>query len=258
MRENAKMKKGAVTDFTVSAIGACFAETTEKKQPPCVVIAYATEREVSFVFMPWKGKNVFSYADFLNAIATAEGVGNVTYVGYDGGAKDVFFCRASGGKIVDVVPRDYENNRYENGFAEVLQSQVKFSIVSSEDYVKKIGKKLSLEISAITGKPYEERSYEYALVNAYNACLLARVSEREELQLETKGKQRAKIEFRNAVSAFVEQGVLYIKPVFRQSENVVDYYETEEFTYIDGFEASGVAYKIMYANRLNDYNIMRK
>jgi len=50
---------------------------------------------------------------------------------------------------------------------------------------------------------------------------------------------------------------MYIAPIFRESEQVVDYYETEEFNYIDGEDVYTRKYRIIYSNRLNGYNLVR-
>lgn len=258
-RVDKKAEKGPMTDFIVTSIGACVAETTDKKKPPCLVIAYATgNSEVFFVFadMPQKNK-LYTKDNLLAFVAKAEGVKNVTYVGYDGQPKDIYLCRADGGTITDIVERDYENNHFTDGFAEVQTAMVKFSVTSTGEYAKKFGKKHSITLSALSAAEYTKDSYEYAIVNAYNACLLGKVLEREELQIETKRKKRVKFEVRNVSAAFVEQTVLYIRPVCRQSGDFVDYYQTEEFNYIDGEDVSCRSYKIIYSNRLNDYNIIR-
>lgn len=259
MAFTSKKAKGVQTDFIVTSVGVCLAEITEKKKSPLLAIAYrAGSAEVNFVFTELLPKNkLFKREDVLSVIAKAEGVDNVSYLCYDGTFKDVFVCRADGGNILDVFERDYENNKYIDGIAEIYKSNVKFSVNGVDDYSKKIGVKLKIDVTALVEKTYDKNSYEYAIVNAYNACLLGSVFEQEELQLETKAKKHVKIEVRNAQHSFVEEGTLYIHPEKRSAEDVVDYYLTEEFNFIDGDSVSCRSYKIIYSNRFNDYKIIR-
>lgn len=249
--------KGPQTDLLIKSIGVCVAQTTDKKKKPCVVVAYDVAGKISFFFMPMPTKGLYGYADFTKAIALVEEVKNATYVGYDGAAKAIYCCRAEKGKVTDVVPRDYEHNHYLDGFSEIVSSNLPFSIVK-EEYAKKFLTKFEVEFTIQKESDYVEDSYEYAVNNAYNACLLGRIFEHEELQVETKSKQRVKIEVKNATSKFMELETLYIYPRFNASTTSIECYETEEFTFIDGGNVSKIAYKIVYNRRLNDYIIMRK
>ena len=252
-----KPNKGVQTDLFINSIGVCVAQTTDKKNKPCVVVAYESAKKISFIFMAMPTKGLYTYTDFLKAIALAEGVKNTTYVGYDGNPKAIYCCRAATGQITDVIARDYEHNRFVGLFSEIIQSNLPFSIVKGE-YAKKLGLKFEVEFSSQKESNYAENTYEYAIVNAYNACLLGRVFECEELQIETKSKKRAKIEVRNIVSKYIEQETLYIRPQFKETIAVIDAYETEEFTFIDGNNMFKVAYAIVYNRRLRNYLIIRK
>lgn len=259
MAFTSKKAKGTQTDFIVTSVGVCLAEITEKKKSPLLAIAYrAGSSEVNFVFTELLPKNkLFTREDVLSVIAKVENVDNVSYNCYDGTFKDVYVCRADGGNILDVFERNYESNAYLDGIAEIYKSNFKFSINGSDDYAKKIGVKFNIEISSLIEKTYDKNSYEYAIINAYNACLLGSVFEQEELQLETKTKKHVKIEVRNAQHSYVEEGVLYIHPEKRISDDVVDYYLTEQFNFVDGDSVSCRSYKIIYSNRFNDYKIIR-
>lgn len=249
--------KGGASDFIVKSVGACIAVPDEKKKTPLCFIAYLSGvGQAGFVAIPFNAKLLYEREDFLSAIATAENVKHVTYVDEENRPKDVYVCRAASGRIVDIVERDERENRYIDGFAEVMASRVKFN-TQKIDSVKPFTKLSATVIPAISSA-YAENSYEYAIINAYNAALLGRVFEREELLLETKSGSRVKIEVRNSSSKFVDDKTLFVKPVLTESENTVDYYLTEEFNYIDGDEVSHRAYKIIYSNRFNDYNLLRQ
>lgn len=260
MALNQKDKKGFADDLTVSSIGACLAMPNEKKKPPCIVIAYkkGTENKIYFVVADLLPKNKLHNTETLmKAIMEVEGVRNVTYTDSEGRQKDIYFCRPGSGKITDVVERDYKGNAYTGGISEIYAGKVRFAIHNAESVSFKSGKRISMDIVGANDCDYERGSYEYAAINAYNACLLGKVFEREELYLETKSKQRVKIEVRTSSSAYIEEDVLYVKPIFREEGELVDYYQTEEFHYINGEEISSRAYKITYTNRLNDYTLVR-
>lgn len=255
-----KQQKGKWSDYIVLSIGACIAMPKEKKSNPCVVVAYMSgeDKKVSFVVMDLPPKNkLYTNSDILAAIKACEGVKNITYVDELGRQKNIYFCRHNVGKIIDVVERDYENNSFAEGVSEVYASKLKFAIENSESIVWKPGKKIEMKINGIQDSRYEDETYEYAAINAYNACLLGRVFDREELQLETRDKKPVKFEVRTETSQFLDESVMYIAPIFRESESVVDFYETEEFNYIDGEDVYTRKYKITYTNRLNDYHIVR-
>ena len=251
--------KGISTDLIVTSVGACVAMPGEKKKAPCVVIAYRKQQggKVSFIMTDLPSKKAYTAQDLLTAIQVAEEVKNVTYVGVDGGKKDVYMCREASGAVVDVVERDHSANRFAEGIAEVQSSQLRFAAKLPANFSWKANKLLDINVEISGPSEYQKNSYEYAIVNAYNACLLGSIFEREELQLETKGKKRVKIEVRENASIFVEEDVLYIHPVFREYQDCADFYQTEEFSYVDGDSVSTRTFKITYTNRLQDYNLVR-
>jgi hypothetical protein len=170
-------EKNKWSDFIVASIGACLAAPEEKKSDPCIVVAYIAsgEKTVSYLTMELPSKNkLYTRADFLAAIKTAEGVKNVTYTGAAGNEKDVYFCRSHEGKIIDVVDRDYEKNRYNGDISEIFSGRLKFLISNIDELSFKSGKTFNLKIIGANENLYEENTYEYAIVNAFNAFLLGR------------------------------------------------------------------------------------
>jgi hypothetical protein len=249
------MAKNSGTDLIVKSIGVCLAQPNDKKKPSKVAIAYRTSDGVKFIFIK-EPKAKATKDTFLSAIAEAEGVKNVTYVCCDGLPKDIYVCREDKGVVTDIVERDYAKNRFVDGFTEVFASQLRFAMETSVDLVKSIDQAFNATISLVSENDYVKGSYEYALINAYNACLLGCVFEREELQMETRGGQKVKFEFRKNNTAFLVSDTLFIYPQYRGLSECIDYYITEEFRYNDG-EMHKMAYKIIYASRLNDYNLVR-
>ena len=156
-----------------------------------------------------------------------------------------------------MIDRDYESGVFAEGFSEVYASKLKFSVGGDGFVPGKHYRKLSLDISATTESVYDENTYEYSVINAYNACLLGKLFEREELRLETRDKKPIRFEVRTTCSRFLDESVMYVFPIFRGAEDVADYYETEEFNYIDGDDLTTKKYKIIYTNRLMDYNLVR-
>ena len=248
------------SDFIVNSIGAAIAEPDDKKKPPYVIICYSAKgtRDYHFTLLDLPKKNkMYTEKDILDAIKASEGVRNVTYRDSSGRERDIYLCRPDEGKITDVVERDSEANCFVGPFSEVLKSRLRFSIDSLDSVVWKPTRRLDMKISLSNEAKYEPDTYEFAVINAYNACLLGRVFEREELQIETRDKRRVKFEVRAGESDFVKEDCLFVSPVCREVEGVVDYYLTEKFNYIDGSEVSVRQYKITYTNRLSDYNIIR-
>ena len=254
------MAQKEYSDFVINSIGAAIAEPEDKKKSPYVIICYSAKgtRDYHFTLLDFPKKNkLYTEKDILDAIKCAEGVKNVTYRDSSGRERDIYFCRPDEGKITDVLERDCEKNSFVGAVSEVLESLLRFSIDSLESVVWKPGKKMDMKISMANEAKYTPDTYEYAVVNAYNACLLGRVFEREELQIETRDKRRVRFEVRRGESDFVKEDCLFINPVCREVEGVVDYYLTEKFNYIDGSEVTVRQYKITYTNRLSDYNIVR-
>lgn len=259
MKEN-KKEKDFASDLIITSIGACIAIPEEKKKEPCVMVVYAKEscNDISCIkvdLLP-KGR-LHSRETLMDAIRAAEKVKNITYTDTQGRAKDIYFCRPSGGKITDVVERDYAANRYKGDISEIFSGQLKFLISNLSEMDFKSEKIFNLNIISATENLYSANTYEYAIVNAYNACLLGRLFEREELCLETRDKRRVKIVVRQEKTVYMEEDVLCIKPILWDDGVTIDHYLTEEFNYIDGQNASCRAYEIKYTNRLGDYNLVR-
>ena len=254
------MAQKEYNDFIISSVGAAIAEPNDKKKSPYVIICYTARgtKDYHFTLLDFPKKNkLYTEKDILDAIKDAEGVKNATYLDSAGRERDIYFCRPDVGKITDVLVRDYERNAYEGRVSEVLKSRLRFSIDGAESVVWRSGRKIDMKISMSSEDKYEPDTYEFAAVNAYNACLLGRVFEREELQIETKDKRCVRFEVRVGDSDFLKEDCLFINPVCREVEGLVDYYLTEKFNYIDGSDVSVRQYKIIYTNRLSDYNIVR-
>lgn len=257
-------KTEANTNVSVSSVGVCLALSEDKKRPSCLFVAYKVENKTRFVATAYPAKKEYDRESILAIIAKAEEVKTVTYNGVDGEEKDIYVCRADKGKVVDIVPRDYAKNRYLDGFIEILSANLKFKIIEGvADLQKKFDKPMDFTFSAFGANGYEIDSYEYAIANAYNACLLGAVFEREEFQLETKSRKKVKVEVRSSISDFFEQEVLCVKPHFSDEDDLVDYYVTEEFQRISPEDvynqvSKGVySYKISYIESFKDYSLIR-
>jgi len=252
-------KKGIASDFIITSIGACVAEPEDKKKDPCVIIAYSTgtgKDAIKFTSIGFPGKNkLYNENDIFGAIMAVEKVKNVTYTDSEGRPKDIYFCRAGEGKVTDVIERDYETRKYKGRMAEILSSPLKFALDEELVLPIKSGKNINVNIIGATDCTYAEGSYEYAIINAFNACLLGSVFDNQALRLETKSGRRVRIEIRTESSDIVEDAILYVRPVMENG--VLAGYVTEQFNYIDGKELSSRAYKITYKNRFNDYVLER-
>ena len=256
--ENEK-KKGTASDFIITSIGACIAEPEDKKKGPCVIIAYSTgggKDGIKFTSIGLPPKNkLYSEKDIFGAVMAVEKVKNITYTDSEGRPKDIYFCRSASGRITDVLERDYEMRKYKGRVAEVLSSPLKFALDEELPLPIKHGKNINVNIISATDCSYPEGSYEYAIINAFNACLLGNVFDNQALRLETKSGRRVRIEIRTESSDIVEDAILYVRPV--TDDGIVSGYVTEQFNYIDGTELSCRAYKITYKNRFNDYVLER-
>lgn len=257
-------KTEANTDAILSSVGVCLVTTEDKKRPSCLVIAYKVDEQIKFVATSYPANKEYDRDSILAIIGKAEGVKTVSYYTVDGFLKDIYVCRPDKGKVVDFVPRDTVQNRYEDGFTEILESNLKFKIKEGiEDLQKKFDKALQFTFSSMGANGYEVGSYEYAIANAYNACLLGVLFEREEFQLETKSKKRIKVEVRSYISEFFEHEILCVKPHFSDEDDLVDYYITEEFQRISPDDVytqvgKGVySYKISYIESFKEYTLTR-
>jgi hypothetical protein len=247
------------SDCIIKSVGVCAMLPSEKHSQGCVFVAYTLEAEggsVRIIPIKLQTKKEYSRDDILSAIADAESAKRVTYVDFNGTDKDIYVCRPCEGKIFDIVKRDAEENRFVDGFAEIEASHLKFSTPKIESV--KLGVPFVAEVEFDLGAAYEADGYEYALINAYNACLLGRAFSRHELQLETKHGQRAKYEVRSVISSkYVDASTIYIKPVYAPN-GVISHYLTEQIGIIDGESESHRSYKISYTRMTKDYNILRQ
>lgn len=251
--------KGAGKTLILKSIGACVAFPEEKKKEPCIVVAYSAQaegKEVRFLALPLPAKKKYLCAeDVIAEIASAEDVDVVQYLDDESRPLDILFCRPDEGETYDVVERDTERNCYLGNFAEVTAGKMRFradlsSVVWKFRHVMKIPVSVQRDDSP-------RDSYGYAVANAYNACRLGGVFCREELYLETKDRRRVRIEARNAASKYVEESILYLRPVSREGDGYIDYYCTETFNYHDGSTVSARAYQIKYSERFGDYNVTK-
>ena len=245
-----KNERGA-DDLAVKSIGACLVHKEDKIE--YIVIAYCVENIVEFCAMEMPNGRKLIYDDFLKAIGQAEKVKHITYI-LNGERRDIYLCRETSGKIIDIVDRGgFYYNKYCAGFAEIATSQHKFFL--KHDVEVPFDKKFSCEIE-IGNKNYDVGSPQYAIINAYNACLLGMVFRREEFNFETKYKEHVCLEVRKD-NSFFDERTLVIHPVENGTDNVLDYYETEEFKYNDGREVSVCAYRLNYMSRLRTYSLTR-
>ncbi|NCA66895.1 MAG: hypothetical protein EOM87_02385 [Clostridia bacterium] len=238
--------KAYADDMIIKSVGAC---PLEANNQTVVAIAYLLMDKIKFCVMPVIIGKKYGYEDFLNSVKLAERVKHIAY------SRDIYLCRESEGVITDIVERDNEHNVFADGFAEVAASKLDFCI---NDWINSLKPNTATqaEISAGSNK-YEKNSLEYAVINAYNACLLGEVFDSEEFQIETKYNQRVRCEVRSSLGMYSSDKILLIKPVENSASGAVSYYETEKFMLIDGLESSICAYKITYTNYWGKYIVSR-
>ena len=251
------MKPDKNSELIVHGVGVC-AAVPDDKNPPLVFCAYArslSEPDVGFVATEFPVKKPLERDDILSAIARAENVSRVTYIDYASRPKDIFVCREQEGKISDIVERT-RRNEFVDGFAEIAAGRVRFGIAGDVAKIKPYTA-LSFDVGTVNAQKYGQGRYEYAIVNAFNACLLGRLfSSHPEFELETKDCRRVRIEVRLTVSE-TDGSRLYVKPDVVDSDGYESAYLTEEFNFVDGASVVRRQYKIVYTNRLNDYYISR-
>ena len=243
------------TEFIVTSVGVCLALTGKA---PCAVVAYAADKQVSFVTLALPKKNkLYTYEDFLAAIAHAEGAARATYTDKKGRQRDIYFCRAESGAATDIVARDIEGNRFVGNFAQVLSGHPKFALEKDKrmDSNWKVGQPLCVPAIVANGNKYEVDCIEYAIVNAYNACLLGLVFAQPELDIETKDGRPAKFEVRTCATA--DSATLCIHPVIGAT-GFIESYVTEEYDYYSGLDLLKLSYKIKYTDILNNYFLTRQ
>lgn len=243
--------------LTLNSIGVCVANPENTKLKPCVIVAYSTghtAEDIRLFSMKLPQKELYTRESFLNAIAKLEKAKSVSYPDYDNTDKDIYVCRPSVGETFEIVPRDDQNSRFVNGFAEIESDTIKFE---PELQPFKPGKKLECTFRYRSDPTYTKNSYEYAAVNAYNACLLGRLLSADEFHLETGDGTRTKYEVRKVTSKYVDLTTLYIRSFKNTEDGVVEYYVTEPLLEINGDDMSHKTYQIIYKNVLKDYSINR-
>lgn len=255
-------------DFIVDSIGVC-GFLPQKKGPSGVVIVYSTAGEdaeqkaggkevnAHFVLLDYPVKRLYSAEDFFAAIARAKNVGNVIYRDREDRVKDIFVCREPAGTALSFVPRDDGRNRSAEGFAEIASGDLKFFIRNVQELRVKPNVESGVSIESalpIDFQKYEKDSLAYAIVNAYNACLLGRVFYSEELSFETQKKERVKVEVRTEDASTADKSVLFVSPVLDKN-NFVAHYLTEEFEFIDGKRIVRQRYKINHTAWNNGYSL---
>lgn len=243
-------KKGS-GELTLNGVGVCSVKSKDKKCASMVFIAYSAAEDnsaIGFVAMDFpKEGQYYSVTDILTAIARAENAQSVRYVDEKQRLKDIYVCREPSGVAYDVVERDYNADKYVDGFAEVCSDNVRLTVVKTDEKIKPL-QKLTFNFRNVANESYDKSSYEYAITNAYNACLLGALFSGALFAMETREKRRVRIEVRASTSSNINFGVLYVERVL-DSEGFVDHYMTEEFVYIDGESQARRRYSLRYSER---------
>lgn len=251
-------KQGVEKAINLNSISAAMYHDAKRPKDSLVIVAYSkgnSHSDIRFVAIKPPVRSPYKREDFIKAIASAEDVRSVSYVDFDGKDKDIYICRKGLGEVYDFVDRDEAANRYTDGFAEIESSYLKFSAE-----VPKLVPMKPLEIDIIYNPEvpeYGEDSVEYAVINAYNACLLGKIFSGEEFQLETGEGRRAKYEVRKISGRYVDISTLYIHPEILDGTNYVASYTTEPMTVINGNETMTKVYKIAYNPTFKNYYVRR-
>lgn len=242
-------KKGA-GELIVNSIGVCAVKTNDKKSS-VIIIAYSTAEDssaVSFVATDFpKEGQYLEVVDFLTVIARAENVQTVKYVDDKNRLRDIYVCRETLGRVYDYVRRDDDENRFANGFSEICLDDVKFTVSNCNGKIKPC-QKLPFSVQVGAHEKYAEDSYEYAISNAYNACLLGIVFCDETFAMETRDGRRISIRVCKTLPSTVDTDVLFVARTL-DSEGFVSQYTTEEFSYIDGERQANRKYALKYSMR---------
>lgn len=243
--------------FDLKSVGVCGFTSDSKKAPSGVVIAYTdaeTGNAVSFTVIDFPLKRLYRREDILAAVAAAEDVKTAVYAD-SGRPRDIFVCRERAGRVAEIIERTGDESGFVPGFSLIESGNVRFAL--TDPPALRFGCKLSIKVTASAVK-YEKSSWQYAAVNAYNACLLGRVFTKEEFDIETKDKRRVRFAVTSEAPPFVDGTVMLAHPVITGSEGFIDCYMTEKFNYIDGYELSQRAYRLSYTERLREYMIRRE
>lgn len=256
------MKKNLPNQLIIKGMGACAFEGDGKKNPGGIVVVYLLDDaslDARFTVMDLPTKRVYVRQDFVDAVCDAEDVSVITYNDDENRPLDVYVCRPTQGKIEDFAARDYKNNRFASGFAGIEAANVRFSVQGFEDKPPR-GTALSFAVGPLSENlVYPYGSLAFALANAFNAALLARLFTREGLFLENSKGERIHVEVvSKSVSNNIDPDTLFVRPIVLNGAGFVDGYETEAFNYVDGKQSYVHAYKIEYRNRLKDYSFVIK
>ena len=250
--------QGVRCGLVLKSIAAAIAVDVEKEKNSCIIIAYAkgdTIEDIRFTAVKLPKKETYQREDFLSAICHAENVKGLSYVDFDGKDKDIYICRPNEGDVFDFVGRDDIRNRYVDGFAEVEASHLNFT---TDTVQVKPGKLLDITVSYSTdGIEFSQNSLQYAIINAFNACLLGRILSREEFHLETGDGSRVKYEIRSVSAKYVDLSTLYIKPEINEGVRFVSSYVTEPMNIINGDEITTRVYRFSYRASFNGYYVTR-
>ena len=247
--------KTGVSELVVHSIGISPMEFAKKGYIAIVAYMINAEQEIRFTALEFSQKKLLTRESILNGIANAENVKRVSYIDEFSLPKDIYVCRKDEGEIIDVVDRDYEHQTFGEDFAEIASVKTRFVIKDYNAKEIKAGRCFKYDIEySFTHSGYEENSNEYAILNAYNSCLLGKAFCKEELRLSTKDGSRVKLEVKRAHSFYYDSKVLYLKPEVN-SENLLDYYLTEEFNYVDGAELLSRTFKLQFRDK--GYSIIR-
>ena len=250
--------QGIKNGLVVKSVAAAAVIDSSKPKNSCILIAYAksdSKEDIRFTAIKLPKKNPYEREDFLSAIRQAENVKNLAYVDFDGKDKDIYVCRSADGDVYDFVERDNAANRYVNGFAEIQASNLVFS---TEETQLSLDKAMQIDVQYdMSGSSYERDSVKFAIINAYNACMLGIMFRGNEFRLETDRGERVKIEVREVSSKYVDNTTLYVRPVINVGDGFVSSYNTESMNIINGEETITRAYKLSYRTIFDSYYIER-
>ena len=247
--------KTGVSELVIHSIGICPMEIAKKGYIAIVAYMLNVEQEIRFTALEFSQKKLLTRESILSGIANAENVKRVAYVDNFGLPKDIYVCRKDDGEIIDVVYRDYEHQTFTDGFAEILPVNTRFVIKDYNSKEIKVGRCLKFDVEySFTHSGYGEDTNEYAFMNAYNSCLLGKAFCKEELSLSTKDGSRVKLEVKKVHSFYYDSKVLYLKPEVN-ADNLLDFYLTEAFNYVDGTELLSRTFKLQFRDK--GYSIIR-
>lgn len=219
-----------------------------------VIIAYKAgmaKNEFGYIVVPPPKNGIFKYASILEIIKNAERVNSVYYKYSSGTDKPIYVLRGTCGKVIDIVERDSIHNRYVGNFSEIAMTGLKLSIEGIENKQAKNVKRLC-RIKSLKND-YKEGTFEYALVNACNACMLGNLFDGKDFDFITYTGEKVKIEIRSKQSECTDDDVLSVTPAMDQYGYCSGIYVTEPFEYIDGKSRTRYGYNIVYDSLANCY-----